>query len=458
MKYQCQSCEAEFLGWSGKCPNCNQWGTLEEVEDSVGLSGFSKQITGRKSANQSSLSNSKNSKSSSSFIGSNRTVKMSEKFVENSDNKRFTTGYSELDRVLGGGIVPGEVVIMSGEPGIGKSTLLLQVVGKLAKLGKKVLYVAGEESVSQIKSRFQRVQESEKGLFSDNFLLTEDTDVSQIISIIENEGPDFVVLDSIQTLSSEFARGYPGSMSQMKMCTSLLSKVAKQTGCALVFVGQINKEGVIAGPKIVEHMVDCVLYVEGDQYNVFRLVRSLKNRFGATNEVGVFEMSQKGMVEVVNPSEVFLQEMRDSAGCAIGAILKGSRVVFVEVQALVVERGSEGGPLRRVANGIKKPRLDMLCAVLSKRGGVFLGDKDVFVNVAGGFSIDDPTIDLAVCAAIRSAVNEKSLGLKKVYVGEVGLTGEIRSFFGLSTIIKESKRLGYKEVVSSKFISTVSEL
>jgi DNA repair protein RadA/Sms len=289
-------------------------------------------------------------------------------------------------------------------------------------------------------------------------LITEQTDVTAISEIIEKESPSLVIIDSIQTITSDQGRGYQGSMSQMRICAGLLSKVAKQSGCSIFLVGQINKEGLIAGPKIVEHMVDCVVYIEGDQFNVFRLVRTLKNRFGATNEIGVFEMVQTGMSEVKNPSEVFVQEMQDISGSAIGAILKGSRVIFVEVQALVIERGMESGPLRRVANGIKKPRLDMLCAVLTKRGGVFLGDKDVFVNVAGGLVVDDPIIDVAVCAAIKSAVTEKILGKKVVYVGEVGLGGELRNFYGLKTIVKESKRLGYASVISSETVRNVSTL
>jgi DNA repair protein RadA/Sms len=447
MRYQCLSCESEFLGWSGKCPNCGQWGTLEEIPE-----GMSTQLGGN---SKKSLQKSSNTNSSNSDGVNYPLLKLSDKTIENSDKKRFTTGFEEFDRVLGGGVVPGEVILMSGEPGIGKSTLLLQVAGKVAHSNKKVLYVAGEESSAQIKSRFVRMSQDKTMKYADEILITEQTDVASIIAIIEKEAPELVIIDSIQTLSSDQGRGYPGSMSQMRLSAGLLSKAAKHLGTAVFLVGQINKEGLIAGPKIVEHMVDCVVYVEGDQFNVFRLVRSLKNRFGATNEVGVFEMAQNGMNEVTNPSEVFIQEMQEIPGSAIGAILKGSRVVFVEVQALVVERGMESGPLRRVANGIKKPRLDMICAVMSKRGGLFLGDKDVFVNVAGGLSIDDPIIDLAVCAALKSAVSDKAYGRKTVYVGEVGLGGEIRTFYGLKSVIKEAKRLGYKEIVSSDFVRQV---
>lgn len=433
------------MGWSGKCPNCGQWGTLEEMPESM----------------QSSKKDKAGSTSGRVGFGINNdypVMKLSDKSIENSDLKRFSTGFDEFNRVLGGGVVPGEVILISGEPGIGKSTLLLQVAGKVAMTGKKVLYIAGEESAAQIKARFIRFSSSKVVKYTDDIIITEQTDVASISAIIEKESPELVIIDSIQTISSDLGRGYPGSMSQMRICAGVLSKVAKQTGAAIFLVGQINKEGLIAGPKIVEHMVDCVVYIEGDQFNVFRLVRTLKNRFGATNEIGVFEMAQEGMKEVTNPSEVFIQEMQETSGSAIGAILKGSRVVFVEVQALVVERGMESGPLRRVANGIKKPRLDMICAVLTKRGGVFLGDKDVFVNVAGGLTVDDPIIDVSVCAAIKSAVSDKALGKKTVYVGEVGLGGEIRSFYGLKAVVKEAKRLGYTKIIASDTTKSISSM
>lgn len=253
------------------------------------------------------------------------------------------------------------------------------------------------------------------------------------------------------------SKGFPGSMSQVRLCGSRLIRKAKELGVPMVIVGQITKEGTIAGPKILEHSVDCVIYIEGDEFNAFRVVRGMKNRFGATNEIGVFEMRSGGMAEVLNPSQAFLESSISVPGCAVGAVIKGTRVVFVEVQALVIERESEGGPIRRVANGIKKPRLDMLCAVLSRHGGVYLGDKDVFVNIVGGLSVDDPIVDLAVCAAIKSSIKNVVNDQLSLYVGEVGLTGEVRNFVGIDQVVKEAQRLGYKKVFAPSTVSVTAK-
>ena len=519
MKYICANCNGEFLGWSGKCPNCGQWGTLEEYEDEKEIAKSGSSIYGRigsrkskktgvdesnvqnystlinkirenernnqllmKGKNGSKFSNKQNSKSGESLFGS-----------------RMSSGYEEFDRVLGGGFVGGEVLLLSGEPGVGKSTLLLQVALKQANCGK-VLYVSCEESIVQLSQRIERVvvgiengtvnsegkvevksanlpskmnisksennksyveedegnvaiksvsKRSSKGaLYRDNLYITEASDIDEIVDLIESLSPTLVIVDSIQAVTSSQSRGFPGSMSQVRICGSVLTKVAKANDIPVVMVGQINKEGFIAGPKILEHMVDCVIYIEGEEFNIFRIVRGIKNRFGATNEIGVFEMSNLGMKEVSNPSQVFLEGGDHVPGCAIGAVIKGSRVVFVEVQALTVDRDMSGGPLRRVANGIKKPRLDMLCAVLSRRGKIFLGDKDVFVNIVGGLNLDDPVIDLAVCAAIKSVVKDKPIDRKTIFVGEVGLSGEIRSFMGYDAVKKEATRLGYEKIVS----------
>jgi len=256
-----------------------------------------------------------------------------------------------------------------------------------------------------------------------------------------------VVVDSIQSMSSSASKSYPGSISQVRICGALLTRVSKTTGVPMFIVGQINKGGDIAGPKVLEHIVDCVLYIEGDQFNQYRILRGIKNRFGSTNEIGVFEMRSDGLTEVGNPSLLFLETDLKSSGSAISAILQGSRVVFVEVQALVVEREGEAGPLRRVANGIKKPRLDMLCAVMSRKGGVFLGDKDVFVNIVGGLNVNDPAVDLAICAAIKSSVKDIPLDNDTIYFGEVGLTGEVRGTWGLSSVMDEAQRSGYSKVI-----------
>lgn len=426
MKYVCSACGAEFLKWSGKCSSCGEWGTLEEFEDTIQSTSESKPVT------------------KASAIALNKYIGSKEE--KNLKKERISTGFEEFDRALGNGLVEGEVVLLSGEPGVGKSTLLMQVVVNFVKKGK-VLYVCGEESPAQLNSRLERILGKEAASKVDGFIVTEDTMAESIVVLIEQEKFELVVVDSIQSISSMVSRGYAGSISQVRISGAMLTRVAKQTGTPIFIVGQINKGGDIAGPKVLEHIVDCVLYMEGDQYNQYRIIRSMKNRFGSTNEIGVFEMRSNGLSEVGNPSLLFLESSSDSSGSAIGAVLQGSRVVFVEVQALVVERESEGGPLRRVANGIKKPRLDMLCAVLSRKGGVFLGNKDVFVNVVGGLNINDPAIDLAVCAAIKSSVSDKVLSKDVIYFGEVGLTGEIRGTWGIDAIIKEAERSGYKNLI-----------
>ncbi len=423
MKYTCSSCGAESLKWSGKCSSCGEWGTLEEVEDIV-------IVNSNHSVEKATVSK-LNSYSKSKDSGT--------------DSNRISTGFGEFDRVLGKGLVRGEVVLLSGEPGVGKSTLLMQIVLNFSKNGK-VLYVCGEESPSQLNSRLERLSggNSKK---TDGFMITEDVVAENVVALIEQEKFDLVVVDSIQSMSSVSSKGYPGSISQVRISGALLTRVAKKTGVPIFIVGQINKGGDIAGPKVLEHIVDCVLYMEGDQYNQYRIIRSMKNRFGSTNEIGVFEMRSSGLEEVGNPSLLFLESNSESSGSAIGAIIQGSRVVFVEVQALVVERESEAGPLRRVANGIKKPRLDMLCAVMSRKGNVFLGNKDVFVNIVGGLSVSDPAIDLAVCAAIKSSVLDKALAKTTIYFGEVGLTGEVRGTWGVDSVLSEAERSGYTDMI-----------
>jgi DNA repair protein RadA/Sms len=426
MKYVCSSCGSESLKWSGKCPYCDKWGTLEQAPEEK----KEKEGETTKPSEYKAISKYNNSSSSTSSKGD-----------------RMPTGYKELDRVLGKGLVGGEVVLLSGEPGVGKSTLLMQIVLKFSNKGK-VLYICGEESPSQLNSRLRRIRTKEsRASNEDNFTLTEDLDVENIVELIKRENFKLVVVDSIQSMTSLASRGYPGSISQVRICGSILTRVSKTSGVPMFIVGQINKGGDIAGPKVLEHIVDCVLYMEGDQYNQYRIVRSIKNRFGSTNEIGVFEMRGDGLKEVGNPSLVFLESGAKSSGSAIGAIIQGSRVVFVEVQALVVERESEGGPLRRVANGIKKPRLDMLCAVMSRKGGVFLGNKDVFVNVVGGLTVNDPAIDLAICAAIKSSVSDEVLPKSRIYFGEAGLTGEVRGTWGVESVISEAVRAGYEELI-----------
>jgi len=282
------------------------------------------------------------------------------------------------------------------------------------------------------------------------FFISDEINVENIESLIIKEKPSLVIIDSIQSLFSTTLRSYAGSIGQVRVCGAKLTRVAKDNGIPIFLVGQMTKEGSVAGPKVLEHIVDTVLYIEGGEYNIFRVLRSAKNRFGATDEIGVFEMQSTGLIEIPNPSKAFLEGGSWGVGSAIGAIHKGSRVVLVEVQALVVEHGGEAGPLRRVANGIKKPRLDMLCAVISRRGGAYLGDKDVFVNVVGGVVVDDPSLDLAICMAIKASAKDEVLSNIKLYYGEVGLTGEIRGGISIKDIDKEAKRLGYTVVSSSK--------
>ncbi len=424
MKYLCSACGSEFLKWSGKCPSCEEWGTLEEVEEAI-LSGGSVKTSAK--ANYEPITK---------FSSKSRSKKL--------ENARTSTGFSEFDRVLGGGFISGEIALLSGEPGVGKSTLLLQVALKLSS-EKRILYVCGEESPSQLNSRLERL--AYEGSHPENIFVTSDIVVESVVNLVQNEKFDLLIVDSVQSVTSETSKGYAGSISQVRACGAVLTRLAKSTGVPIILVGQINKGGDIAGPKILEHIVDCVLYIEGGEFNQYRILRGMKNRFGPTNEIGVFEMNSNGLVEVGNPSLVFLDSKSEVSGSAIGAVLQGSRVVFVEVQALVVERSGEVGPLRRVANGIKKPRLDMLCAVLSRRGGVFLGDKDVFVNIVGGLNVSDPSVDLAVCAAIRSAVKDSPLGRENIYFGEVGLTGEIRGTWGMESVISEASRVGYKNML-----------
>jgi DNA repair protein RadA/Sms len=423
MKYVCTNCGAEYLRWEGRCSSCGEWETIVEMPDSPA----------------------ETSKTAVASV----TTPLS-KLSKVQQKGRISTGFKELDRVLGGGLVPGGVILLAGEPGIGKSTLLLQVGLNLAKKSR-ILYVAGEESPSQLFTRLKRIESAKPDSKSgDNLVVTEDINVENVSELIKNESFGLVIVDSIQSMVSNSSRSYAGSVGQVRVSGAALARVAKRTETPVIIVGQITKEGNIAGPKVLEHVVDTVISFEGGEYNTFRIVRTSKNRFGATNEIGVFEMGSSGLSEVGNPSQAFLEGTKGGPGSAIGAVLKGSRVVFVEVQALVAERGADFGPLRRVANGIKKPRLDMLCAVLSRRGGVYLGDKDVFVNVVGGITVDDPALDLAICAAIKAAVDDAVLDKKTLYWGEVGLTGEVRSGFSIESVMNEAVRVGYKHAVAAE--------
>jgi len=421
----CQNCGAEFPKWAGKCEQCGEWNTLVETVVSA----------------RSTKHEARNSKQA-------QIIKFQD--IQNKEVERETTGIGELDRVLGGGLVPGSVVLLAGEPGIGKSTLLTQLAMKLG--GKTVgsvltvLYVCGEESPEQIKLRIMRLKRtdlSERSVLSLSFLPT--TDVDEVISQAGN--PSLMIVDSIQTMATEDLTGMAGSVGQIRECAYRLLNLAKETGVPVFLVGHVTKEGAIAGPKVLEHLVDTVLYLEGDKHHEFRILRSQKNRFGPVDEVGVFTMSGSGLIEVNNPSDVFLEErQKNVAGSCVAIVMEGTRPVLVEIQALVVP--SQLAMPRRVASGIDQRRLQLLVAVLSKRLRLPLATDDVYVNVAGGLNLKEPAADLAVCLAIVSSFKNKAVGAKTAVFGEVGLLGEIRKVSWSEKRIKEAKKLGYSQIIS----------
>lgn len=362
--------------------------------------------------------------------------------IEVSEFQRIKVGLNELDRVLGGGIAPGSLVLIGGEPGIGKSTLVLQVANQLAKnLSQDILYVSGEESASQIKSRFERLSIQPK-----NIKYLGETNIETVCATIEKYKPVLSIVDSIQTMYSEDVQSEAGSVSQIRASTVKLMETAKKLNIPIFIIGHVTKEGAVAGPKTLEHLVDTVLYLEGDQYHAYRLLRAVKNRFGSTNEVGVFDMQEKGLVEVENPSEMFLSE-RDvkKAGSVVTAIIEGSRAFLIEIQALVTS-SSFSYPQRRTS-GFDFNRLQLLAAVLSKRLNLPLNNKDIHINVVGGFKVKEPAVDLAVCLAIISAFKNKPIDSQMVVFGEVGLAGELRSVSHLEKRISEAEKLGFKKIL-----------
>lgn len=360
------------------------------------------------------------------------------KLSSGSRGRRFSLEIGEFDRVLGGGVVPGEVVLVAGEPGIGKSTLLLQTAIAVAN-GRKVLYVSGEESLSQLSSRVERLGGStSSGKKNPDVAFTDATVVEEVVSTIHDQKPALVIIDSIQSLSKKDVASYPGSITQVRESGGKLTECAKQLDIPILVVGQVTKEGAIAGPKVLEHVVDAVVYFEGDEMGLYRILRCVKNRFGTTDEVGIFEMTSGGLLEVEDPTNVLGSAGKVESGSAVSAVYKGSRTLFVEIQALT-SPAMFGAP-RRLPTGIPKQRLEMLCAVLTRRAGVNLSEDDVFVNVSGGLKLDDTSADLAVCMAVASAKLDVPLDKGEVFVGEVGLSGEIRPVPFMSKIISESKR------------------
>lgn len=420
-RYVCQNCGYISPRWLGKCPGCDEWNTLtEEVI----------QTDKRK------LSHEKNT----SVPGNINLQQM--KDVSISEEPRTKTNIGELDRVLGGGIVPGSVILIGGDPGIGKSTLMLQIAEKISH--KKFLYVSGEESALQIKMRAERLN-----YIPENFFILAETSMDVIQSVIFNENPDFVVIDSIQTVYRPEIESSPGTIVQLRECTAMLIHIAKTTGVPIFIVGHITKEGAIAGPKILEHMVDVVLQFEGERTHLYRILRGIKNRFGSTNEIGIFEMTDRGLQEVLNPSEVFLSQRNYGAsGCVISSSIEGTRPILIEVQALVTET-SYGFP-QRTSMGYDPKRLNILIAVLEKKLGIYLNKYDIFVNIAGGVKIDETAVDLAIASGIYSSYKDIPVDSETVVLGEVGLAGEVRTISGIERRLNEADKLGFKKIIVPK--------
>ena len=404
------------MKWQGKCPSCNQWNTLVEQEE-VEVKASSKRTT-------STISKS-----------------VSLKTVKADVADRLKTGIDELDRVLGGGFVPASVVLLGGDPGIGKSTLLIECCDRIQKLGKKVLYVTGEESCHQIKLRADRLN-----LDCDDIQVLSENDVDAVCCSME--GMDFVVIDSIQTISSDRVTSSLGSVSQIKECSSVLIRKAKENNICMILIGHVTKDGAIAGPKVLEHMVDTVLYFEGERHQMLRVLRTQKNRFGSTNEVGVFEMTGQGMKEVTNPSEMFLGDNDRTSGCAIVCAMEGTRPILIEVQALLTT--TVFGQPRRMASGIDYNRLYLLLAVLEKKLRLPTGKLDCYINIAGGINVSTPDSDLGVVMAIVSSIRDIAIEKDIAFIGEVGLTGEIRFVNNIQKRINECKKMGFTKIVVPK--------
>lgn len=414
----CQSCGYESTKWMGQCPACKEWNTMvEEVVDKK-TTVTHKQITEL------------------------QVSKLND--VQSSPEERLDTHIKELNRVLGGGIVPGSLVLVGGDPGIGKSTLLLQTCRSLSNQHTSVLYISGEESLQQIKMRADRI-----GTFSDDMMLLCETNLDLIQGVIEERRPQVVVVDSIQTMFRENVNSAPGSVSQVREATSVLMRLAKERGIAIFVVGHVTKEGTVAGPRVLEHMVDTVLYFEGDRYAAYRILRAVKNRFGSTNEIGVFEMCQTGLREVPNPSEYMLDgKPQNASGSIVVCTMEGTRPLLVEIQALVCH--SAFGMPRRTAAGVDYNRVNLLMAVLEKTVGVKLADQDAYINIAGGMKISEPAVDLGLVLSIISSFRNRPIAEDVICFGEVGLSGEVRSVNMVEQRIAEARKLGFKQCILPK--------
>lgn len=426
----CQHCGYESVKWVGQCPSCNQWNTFVEE---LTQKDNSKKDNGWKDYSRNPADNEEKR--------TNKTISLSE--IKSSEENRLPTADAELNRVLGGGIVPGSLVLVAGEPGIGKSTLFLQ--NGLWLKDVSVLYVSGEESEQQIKMRADRL-----GLKNDSFYLLTETSTQTIFQEIKKLKPQLVIVDSIQTLHTTFIDSSPGSVSQIRECAAEFQRFAKETNTPVFLIGHITKDGSIAGPKILEHMVDTVLQFEGDRHYAYRILRTLKNRFGSTSELGIYEMTNEGMRGVLNPSEILITQKEDQlSGIAIAATIEGMRPLLIEVQALVTQ--SVYGTPQRTVSGFDLRRLQLLLAVLEKRGGFHFGMKDVFLNIAGGIKVEDPSIDLAVLCSLLSSYEDVPLTQHICFAGEVGLSGEIRAVNRIDQRIAEAEKLGFEKIIVSKY-------
>lgn len=418
-RYVCQNCGYVSPRYLGRCPNCSEWNTLvEEVEQKSAAVKATPRVT---------LTGTTNAPQKID------TIKISQ-------TPRVDTKNGELNRVLGGGVVPGSMVLIGGDPGIGKSTLLLQVSGSLSDQGGKLLYVSGEESANQIKMRAQRL-----GVSGSEFYLYPETDMGSILQNIEDLKPDYVIIDSVQTMQMPEVTSAVGSVAQIREVTAALMQVAKTNGITIFIVGHVTKGGAIAGPKILEHMVDTVLYFEGDMHRTYRILRAVKNRFGSTNEIGVFEMRDGGLVEVPNPSEIFLEERLSGAtGSAVVVSMEGTRPILAEIQALVTPTAF--GNAKRTTTGLDHNRVSLIMAVLEKRAGLLLQNQDTYLKAAGGVKLDEPAIDLAIAMSLVSSYRDQQTAPDDCFIGELGLTGEIRRVTRIDQRIAEAAKLGFKRV------------
>ena len=418
--YVCSVCGYRSPKWNGQCPDCGEWNTLEEE---IVTEKTTAGVTRKSAAGFSAL----------------RLAEISEQ-----TEHRYDTGISELNRVLGGGLVKGSIVLISGDPGIGKSTLLLQMTQSLGT-DKSILYISGEESAHQIKLRAQRI-----GVTRDNLMILCQTDAEAICEYIRANTPDAVIIDSIQTMAISEINSLPGSIAQVRECANLFMRLCKSIDVPFILVGHVNKDGNIAGPKVLEHIVDCVLYFEGEKNISYRILRAVKNRYGSTNEIGVFEMNNSGLQEVKNPSKALIEgKPKNVSGSCIACVMEGSRPILAEVQALVSQSGF-GNP-RRMSTGFDYNRMNLLTAVLEKRAGYFMGNCDVYVNIAGGLKIDEPASDLPVALALVSSLKDQVLRDDCIMFGEIGLAGEIRAVGNCETRINEAIRLGFKKCILSKY-------